>query len=196
MKKPTRFPPHSRLLPLARNLSLFLSFLLPLAPAQAEKADSQKETHIEAELANRDGKKNITTLTGEVVLTRGTLTVKSDRAVITYTPDGHQHAVLFSTPGKLASFRQKRDGGNDLWIEGEADHIEYDDKTELVTFITKARIRYLEGKKVTQEQEGEFLSYDSLNDVFVAANTSSGKHVPGAGRVKMTLQPKTDKQAN
>lgn len=196
MKKFTLSPRHPILLPLARNLSFVLSCLLPLASAHAEKADSQKETNIEAELANLDGKKNITTLTGEVILTRGTLIVKADRAVITKSADGHQNAVLFASPGKLASFRQKRDGGNDLWVEGEADRVEYNDKTELVTFITRARIRYLEGKKVTQEQEGEFLSYDSLNDVFIATNSSSGKHVPGAGRVKLTLQPKTDKQAN
>ncbi|CAN5853849.1 hypothetical protein BH11PSE12_BH11PSE12_12170 [soil metagenome] len=183
-----------------QTFRLIVCCLLPafigIGSAHAEKADSLKATDIYAELATVDGKKNITTLTGDVILTRGTLIVKAERAVITEVADGHKNAVLFAAPGKSASFRQKRDGGTDLWVEGEADRIEYDDATELVKFISKAKVRYLEGKKITQEQEGEFLSYDSLNDVFVATNTVDGKHVAGAGRVKLTLQPKPNKQAN
>ncbi|MFZ6750644.1 lipopolysaccharide transport periplasmic protein LptA [Undibacterium sp. Ren11W] len=178
------------------QLAITFCFLAPICSAYAEKADSQKETNIEAELSNSDGKRNITTLTGDVVLTRGTLIVKSDRAIITQTADEHMNVVLTSNPGKQNFFRQKRDGGDDLWVEGVADRIEYDDKTELVRFISKARVKYLEGKKVTQEQEGEFLSYDSLNDVFLATNTTTGTHVPGAGRVKLTLQPKPAKPVN
>lgn len=164
--------------------------------AYAEKADSLKETQIDAENLKHDGKLNITTLTGDVVLTRGTLVVRASRAVLTELGGRQKNAQLFSSPGNLASFRQKRDGGENLWVEGEAERIEYNDKTEEVKFISKAKIRYLEGKKVTQEQEGEFLSYDSLNDVFLATNTSSGQRVPGAGRVKLTIQPKTEKPAN
>lgn len=195
MKKLPSLSSRMTALTYARHLTISLCCLLPLATAHAEKADSLKETNIEAELSNSDGKKNITTLTGDVVLTRGTLIVKADRAVITQTPDEHLNVVLFSNPGKQNFFRQKRDGGDDLWVEGVADRIEYDDKTELVKFISKARVKYLEGKKVTQEQEGEFLSYDSLNDVFLATNTTTGNRVPGAGRVKLTLQPKPVKAA-
>lgn len=186
---------HSRFKYLAQ-LAISVCSLFPLHSALAEKADSQKETNIEAELSNSDGKKNVHTLTGDVVLTRGTLIVKSDRAIVSKTADEHMTVVLSSKPGKQNFFRQKRDGGDDLWVEGVADRIEYDDRTELVKFISKARVKYLEGKKVTQEQEGEFLSYDSLNDVFVATNTSTGNRVPGAGRVKLTLQPKPAKPAN
>lgn len=170
---------------LTRRMGILLLCLSPLTSAFAEKADSQKETNIEAEHSTIDGKKNIT-LDGEVTLTRGSLLVKAERATVTENADGSKYIVLFSSTGKRAKFRVKRDGGNDLWVEGEADRIEYDEKTELVKFIAKAKVRYLENKKITQEQEGEFLSYDSLNDVFVATNTASGKHVPGAGRVKLT----------
>lgn len=180
---------------LTRRMGILLLCLSPLTSAFAEKADSQKETNIEAEHSTIDGKKNIT-LDGEVTLTRGSLLVKAERATVTENADGSKYIVLFSSTGKRAKFRVKRDGGNDLWVEGEADRIEYDEKTELVKFIAKAKVRYLENKKITQEQEGEFLSYDSLNDVFVATNTASGKHVPGAGRVKLTIQPKTEKHTN
>ena len=174
-------------------LALNATFVLP---AYAEKADSQKEMVIEAEHLVSDGKTNITTATGDVVITKGTLIVKSERAVATKTPEDFQHVNLYSKSGGKVRFRQKRDGGPDLWVEGEADRAEYDEKTEFVKFISKAKVRYLDGKKVTDEQEGEFLSYDSKNDVFVGTNTSNGSVVSGGGRIKLTIQPKTDKQAN
>ena len=47
-------------------------------------------------------------------------------------PDGYQYGVATAQPGKLATFRQKRDGV-DEYIEGEAERIEYDGKADTVT---------------------------------------------------------------
>ncbi len=174
------------------QLSLLACMCLPVTHAIAEKADSQKTTYISAEYNVYDGKKNTTTLSGNVELTRGSILVRAARAVASETADKSRSFTLYGEPGTQVFFRQKRDGGPDLWLEGQADRVEYDDKTEMVKFISKAHIKYLEGKKVTQEQQGEFLSYDSLNDVFVATNSSSGKHVPGAGRVTLTIEPKAE----
>ena len=162
--------------------------------AFAEKADADKPTEITADHSISEGKKNVSTITGNVVLTRGTLLVKAERAVVTTAQDGTQSAVLYAVAGGKVFFRQKRDGGPDLWVEGVADRVEYDTRTELVKFISKADVKYLEGKTVTQEQQGDFLSYDSLSDVFVATNNTSGKSVDGGGRVTLILAPKSDKK--
>lgn len=164
--------------------------------SRAERADNQKKTFISAESNLSDRKKGIYTLTGNVELTKGTLIIKATRAIATDLGDDTYNVQLFSSPGKQANFRQKRDGGENLWVEGEADRIEYNDATQEVKFISNAKVRNLDGKKITEEQEGEFLFYDSRNEVFFATNNSSGKTVPGAGRVKLTLQPKPEKPAN
>ncbi|MFZ6654233.1 lipopolysaccharide transport periplasmic protein LptA [Undibacterium sp. TJN19] len=169
---------------------------LALTSAHAEKADSLKDTLIEAGSTQSKGQKGVHVLSNGVLVTRGTLVVKAEKAVLTESPSGDQFVVLSSGSNGKVTFRQKRDGGTDLWVDGEADRAEYDQSTEVVKFISKAKIRYLEGKKVTQEQEGEYLSYDSKNDVFDGANSTSGKHVDGDGRVKIILHPKTEKQAN
>lgn len=192
-----------RLLPHRLTILPWLTMLAISALTQtayAEKADSEKPTEIYADRTLRDGKKDpalkaVTTLSGNVVVSRGTLLVKAARAVINTALDDSQKIHLYSLPGGRVSFRQKRDGGPDLWIEGEADKAEYDDRTELVKFISKAKVRYLDGKKVTDQMEGEFLSYDSRNDVFVGSNTSSGESVEGAERVKIVIQPRNEKQA-
>ena len=180
--------------PYFRRLFLLTCLFTPMIQAYAEKADSLQKAELSAEYSIFDGKKNVTTLTGHVELTRGTLIVPAERAVFSESSEKTRNFNLYGETGGQVFFRQKRDGGPDLWLEGVADRVEYDEKTELVKFITKARVRYMEGKRITQEQDGEFLSYDSLNDVFIATNSSSGKHVPGAGRVTLTLEPKAEKK--
>lgn len=176
--------------------TLALVTLLSASGVHAEKADSLKEMTIEADQFLNNGKTNVSTFSGDVVVVRGTLKVKAEKAVVTKSADEFQHVVLTAKPGTKISFRQKRDGGPDLWVEGESEKAEYDEKTEFVKFLSKAQIRYLDGSKVTQQQEGEFLSYDSKNDVFVGVNSSSGQSVSGGGRIKTTIQPRTEKQAN
>lgn len=170
------------------SIACILSF-----SANAEKADSQKRTNISAEYTEFDGKTNTKTLKGKVELTRGTLLIRAENGVETETPNGGGAVTLSGHAGSQVFFRQKRDGGEDLWIEGLADRVEYDKKTEVVRFISKAQVRYLSQQKVTQEQNGEFLSYDSVNDVFTATNSTSGKRVPGGGRVTITSEPKEKK---
>lgn len=175
-----------------KSLTCVLGVCISLfnANAFAEKADSQKKTIVDAEYNSFDGKTGTKTLKGNVELTRGTLLIKSDVAVETETADGGGIVTLTGGVGRQVFFRQKRDGGADLWIEGYADRVEYDKKTEVVKFIAKAKVRYLDHQKETQAGEGEFFSYDSTNDFFEAINSSSGKRVPGGGRVTITSAPK------
>jgi len=160
----------------------------------AEKADADKQTDIEADQSTYDDAKQISTFTGNVVLTRGTLTVKAAKIVVTQDPAGYQYATIYAPAGGVATFRQKRDGGPNLWFEGQAQRIEYDGKTELVKLFTNARIRRLEGDKPSDELNGEFISYDSRANVMSANNSPTGQSKPGSGRVKAVIQPRNTEQ--
>lgn len=174
----------------------FLWSLLMLSTAAAplalaEKADSEKPTNVEADQMLYDDVKQINTFSGNVVLTRGTLIMRAAKLVVTQDPAGYQFATLTAAPGALATFRQKRDGGPNLWIEGQAERIEYDGKAELVKLFSKAKIRRLEGSNPTDEVEGEFISYDSRAEFFTVNNTPSGASKNGGGRIKAIIQPRT-----
>lgn len=178
---------------------IFLLFLFALNMAtplavHAEKADSDKPTNFEADKMDVDDVKQIRTLSGNVILTRGSMILKADKMVLTEDPSGYQFAKLYAAPGGLATFRQKRDGGANLWMEGQAERIEYDSKTELVKLISKAKMRRLDGDKTTDEVEGQFISYDSRAEFFSVNNTAAGESKPGAGRVKGVFQPTADKK--
>ena len=174
------------------NVKRILPILLWLAVAglaQAEKADSTKPTNVEADQGTADDVKQVRTLTGNVVLTKGTLTMKAGRALLTTDPQGYQFTTFWAAPGALATFRQKRDGGDNLWVEGQAERVEYDDKSEVVKLFSKAKLTRLDGSKPSDEVEGSFISYDSRQEVFAVHNQTSGDSKPGAGRVKMVIQP-------
>ncbi|MBY0239549.1 MAG: lipopolysaccharide transport periplasmic protein LptA [Burkholderiaceae bacterium] len=165
------------------------ALLLAMGASHAEKADSYKPTEIQYDTADLDDVKQIRTLRGNVVLTRGTLRMKSDLAIVTQDPEGYQHVTLTGVPGKPATFRQKRDGEGEQWVEGEAERIDYDGRVELVKLFSKARIKRLEGSRPSDEVAGEFISYDSRKEYFSVRNTVSGDSKPGAGRGTMVIQP-------
>jgi lipopolysaccharide export system protein LptA len=174
---------------------LLISALLLCAAGlvQAEKADSTKPTLIDYDNADVDDVKQVSTFTGNVVLTRGTLLMKAAKAVVTKDPEGYQYVTLTSTGGKPTTFRQKRDGEGDQWMEGEAERIEYDGKNELVKLFSRAKVRRLEGNKPSDEVAGEFISYDSRREQFSVRNTVSGEGKTGGGRGTMVIQPSTPK---
>lgn len=182
-----------------KRIQCWIILLLGMAAAggaQAEKADANKPTNIEANQMAYDDVKQINTFTGDVVLVRGTLVLKGDRMVVTQDPAGYQYATLYAKRGEKATFRQKRDGGPNLWIDGEAaDRIEYDTKSEVAKFYLNARIRLLEGAKPTDEVEGDFISYDSKQEFYSVNNTPSGASKPGSGRIRAIIQPRNETKA-
>lgn len=160
--------------------------------AQAEKADSEKPTNVEADQMAYDDVKQINTFTGNVILTRGTLIMRAYKLIVTQDPAGYQYATLLAPQGGIATFRQKRDGAPNQWVEGQAERIEYDGKSEMVRLYSKAKMRRLEGTKPTDEVEGEFISYDSRAEFFTVNNAPSGENKPGGGRIKAIIQPRTE----
>jgi lipopolysaccharide export system protein LptA len=163
---------------------------LACAGAWAEKADSLKQAVVSFDSIEADDVNQVRTLTGNVTVTRGTLVLKSDKAVLKETPEGFMTVTLTARPGKVATFRQKRDGGPDLWMEGQAERIEYDERAELVKLFGAAQVRQLAGSKTTDQLDSAFISYDSRKEVMVARNDPSGASVPGKARGTLILAPR------
>jgi lipopolysaccharide export system protein LptA len=158
--------------------------------AMAERADSLKQAKVDFDDAHIDEVTQTRIFTGNVVLTRGTLLIKADKAVLKETPEGYMSVILTSNAGKTASFRQKRDGGPDLWTEGQAQRIEYDERTEVVKLFSNAIVKQLEGKRVTSEVNSPFISYDNRTEQANVHNDASGESKPGGGRGTVIIAPR------
>lgn len=160
------------------------------APALAEKADRFKPLNVEADQPGRiDLLNQHVVFNGNVVVTKGTMTIRAGRIEVRETPDGYHNAVAIGAANKPATFRQKRDGV-DEWIEGEAERLEYDGKTDTIRFVTNAAVRRLRGSTVADEIAGNVVSYDSIAEVFsVSGGAASTPSNPG-GRVRAVLTPR------
>ncbi|MFN7643969.1 MAG: lipopolysaccharide transport periplasmic protein LptA [Burkholderiales bacterium] len=174
--------------PLSRHVAACVaSLVIACAPdALAERADRYKPTNVESDRMNYDDLKQVNVFIGSVVLTRGTITMRGDRLVLQQDAEGYQYGTA---NGRLASFRQKRDG-IDEWVEGYGEEVHYDGKTERLRFTGRAKVRRLEGTRVVDEIEGAVIVYDSRTEQYeVEGGTAVGPAVTG-GRVRVVIQPR------
>lgn len=156
-------------------------------PAHAERADREKPIHLEADRMSIDDLNKVQTLDGNVVLTQGTMVIRTNRMVVTQDADGFQKGVATGGANGLARFRQKREG-LDEWMEGEAERIEHDARSETTQFFIRAWVQ-----SGLDEVRGPYISYDALNEKYVV-NTGTGlKSATGApqARVRAIIQPKS-----
>ncbi len=176
--------------PFRRAAVLALAAALAAAPAFAEKADRFKPLNVEADQPGRiDLLNQHVVFNGNVVVTKGTMTIRAGRIEVRETPDGYHSAVALGAADKPATFRQKRDGV-DEWIEGEAERLEYDGKTDTIRFVTNAAVRRLRGSTVADEIAGNVVSYDSIAEVFNVIGGAAATPTNPGGRVRAVLTPR------
>jgi len=172
-----------------KTSALLCALLTIHAAAYAERADTFKETKVTARHSVANLITREVTLTGEVELRRGTLLIKADSGVMTENARGYQHLVLTTSKGgKPVFFRQKRDGGGDQWMEGEALRAEYDGETETLDLTLDAKARRTTGGQLTDEVSGEHISYVAKEERYVVTQLP-GDAKPGDRRGVMVLQP-------
>jgi len=158
--------------------------------ARGESGDRDQPTQIEANRMTSDDTRRVSIFEGNVVLTKGTISVRADRIIVRQDADGYQRATATGTPVR---FRQKTDpqeGKEGVWIDGEALRIEVDDRSEKVELFDKARVT-----KDKDEVRGEYIFLDQRSEFFTVSGAKGG--APGAtqGRVRAVIQPKAPSAA-
>lgn len=166
-----------------KSLSLITHLVLALAlsssVALAERADRSQPVNIEADRVTVDDRNRTHVFEGGVVLTQGSLMIRGDRLIVTQGADGFQTGVATGSEQRLASFRQKREATNDF-VEGEAERIEYDSRTERAKLFNRARV-----SAGGDEVRGQYIEYDALTENYLASSPPSSD-----GRVRAVIQPK------
>ncbi len=168
---------------------LALAAFAPL-PSQAERADRFKPLNVEADLPGKiDLLNQFVVFNGNVVVTKGTMTIRAARIEVRELADGYHTAVAFGSPGQHATFRQKRDAP-DEYIAGDAERLEYDGKSDVIRFVNNASVRRLRGSEVSDEISGNLVTYDSSTEVFNVAGGAPATAANPGGRVRAVLTPK------
>ena len=170
------------------RLACASSILIVLSmPVLAERADREKPIQLEADRMSIDDIKKVQVLEGNVILIQGTLEIRTDRLVVTQDADGFEKGTATGGANGLARFRQKREG-NEGYIEGEAERIDYDARAEKSEFFRRAWV-----KSGLDEVKGPYISYDALNEKYlVTTGAGTTKSATGAtqARVRAIIQPR------
>ncbi|MFA9440643.1 lipopolysaccharide transport periplasmic protein LptA [Uliginosibacterium sp. sgz301328] len=169
-------------LPVLTVVALLLA--QPVA-ALAERADREKPVNIEADKLTVDDRNKVQTFEGRVKLTQGTLVITADKVVVTQDADGFQKGVATGGAGGLSRFRQKREG-RDEYIEGEAERIDYDGKTDRAQLFRRSYV-----KSGRDEVRGQYIEYDGVTENYLVTNGPNATVQQGVPeRVRAVIQPK------
>lgn len=168
---------------LSSSLLLSALALLAAAPAGAAKGDREKDMNI----SYRDGgrvelAKQITELTGNVMLSQGSLLLKAGKVLIKQTDDGYFQASATPDPDSQVTFSQGRDTPGEV-VEGHADRIEYDSRKETVRFIGNAVLRQRRNGLLTNEVTGGEITYDARSELFQTDGGNLQRSPNGRGRM-------------
>ena len=163
-------------------------------PALAEKADRSKAMTLESDQpCDVNLQKQTSVCSGNVVIIQGTLQLRADRLELRETPQGHQTAQALGGAGKLASYRQKRDGVDEV-VEGQAQRIDYDSRAGTLRFEGEAQVRRLQGSTVADEIQGGVIVWDSVAETFNVRGGAATASNPG-GRVRAVIAPRAQADA-
>ena len=155
--------------------------------ANAEKADREKPINLEADKVSLDDNQKVSVFEGNVILTQGTTKITAAKITVREEKDGSQKATSI---GKPATFRSKRDGVAE-YVDGSAERIEYDSKTEKVELFTNAWL-----KRDKDELRGNYVSYEGSTEFYQAiGGSTSANNSTSPGRVTVVMQPKPKVQA-
>jgi lipopolysaccharide export system protein LptA len=148
--------------------------------AAAEKADRDKPVQIEANRMSADDARRMNIFEGKVVLTKGTMSLHADRVVVRQDAEGYSYATATGSPARFKQRQDAKPGEKEgVWLEGEAQRIELDDRAATVKLFENARVNRggdeVAGNCILVDQRSEFYS--------VSAGKGSDE------RVKMTIQP-------
>jgi lipopolysaccharide export system protein LptA len=172
--------------------ALVLALALPAA-AWAEKADRTKPLVVDSDgkqAVQADLAKHTSVVSGDVVISQGTLQIKADKVEIKEDGQGRPLAAASGSVAKPASFRQKRDRP-DEYIEAEAQRIDYDGGADRVRFSGGAKMRLVRAGVVTDEASAAAIVYDQPSDtVTFEGGADNGKSGASGGRARLVFVPR------
>lgn len=157
------------------------SLLLWAPSGCAEPADRDQPINLEADRVTVDDARQISTFTGSVRLSQGSLLILGDKIIVTQSKRGSMH---IEAHGKTASFRQKREAAEG-YVEGYGERITYDTTSETLLLDVQARL-----KRDRDEVTGEHITYNAKTDLFQVNAGESGTDTAPQQRVRVILQPK------
>jgi lipopolysaccharide export system protein LptA len=156
-------------------------------PAPAAAAAEQPSTQILSDTLHFDDIKRQSTFTGNVVMTRGLMTMNADTLILKEESDGAQFGTGTVKPGKRVFIRQERPENFEV-LEGVGERVEYNGRDEIFDLIGQAIVtRFICGQQF-DTVSGEKVRYSQKTDTYEAFSGPNSANT--GGRVRSVAQPR------
>jgi lipopolysaccharide export system protein LptA len=157
--------------------------------AHAERADRNQPMVVGADRSGTlDLQRQVLLYEGNVSITQGSMLLRAERVELRELADGYRAATATGAAGKPASWRQRRDGVDEV-VEGSAGVIEFDGHADTLRFVGNAAVRRLRGAAVADEITGAVIVWDNQAEVFKVEGGGASAANP-SGRVRAVLSPR------
>ena len=159
---------------------------VPASPgALRNNPDRDQPINYSADSGDVNYQTKLGALTGNVVITQGSLAIRADRISFKQNADNSLAVTAFGNP---VTFRQKRPG-TDEWFEGYAQRVEYDGAKELLELFDNALLR-----RGQDEIRSNYISYNAATELFKAEGRATTQPLPDdpGARVRGVFQPRSD----
>jgi len=150
---------------------------LASTPVVALTSDKEQPINIEADQVDIDERNGVSTYTGKVTLSQGTLHMSADTVVV-YTHE--RRLIKMVASGNPAKFRQRPDDATQD-VQAKAKQVEYRAPEGIVLLKDDAELRQGDNSFA-----GARIEYDSARNAVRASGST-----PGSGRVQVIIQPAT-----
>jgi lipopolysaccharide export system protein LptA len=156
------------------SIILSLSSLMILScPVLGLSTDFEQPIEIDADFAELDDQAGTTVYIGNVVLVQGSIVMTGDKLTATFTPERDLEEAILE--GRLATFRQTPDKGED--IEGEG---------AIIEMHAFDNMFFLTGKAISYDTEKSIATVRTSRSSSKLANTNDRPK----DRVRIVIPPK------
>ena len=144
-------------------------------PAHAEKADQNKPIILEAEKVSVNDVQQVYELSGEVLLTKGSILITGEKGNIKVDPEGYEYVDVQGNSESTASFRQRREGPANEFMQGRGKTVIYNAKIELLTLTGDAYLKRLHNMQMLDQLRGWKIDYDDIQQRYLVSPPANAK---------------------
>ncbi|ARP88451.1 lipopolysaccharide transport periplasmic protein LptA [Bordetella genomosp. 9] len=153
----------------------------------AKTPEEEPNTVILSEQLHYDDVKKTSVFTGNVIMTRGLMTLHSDELQMHEDAQGNQYGTALADPGKMVTVRQERPENFEV-IQGVGRRAEYDGTKDTFDLIGQAVVtRFICGKPFDTIR-GQRVRYNEKTGTYEAVGGPESA-APG-GRVRSVMEPR------
>ena len=158
---------------LAQSFALLAACFI--TAAHAEKADQDKPVILEAEKVSVNDVQQVYELDGQVLLTKGSILITGEKGNIRVDPEGYEYVDIQGNPKSTASFRQRREGPANEFMQGRGQTVTYNAKTELLTLTGDASLKRLLNMQILDQLQGWKIDYDDVQQRYQVSPPANAK---------------------